>query len=63
MKTGHELIVTVRLKNGDKFTFTDDISDTAQQAYDAAAMAANTECVLSVNEFWTCRPMSAADFS
>ncbi len=56
---GHELIVTVKLKTGEKFTFTDDISVTAQEAYDAAAMAANTEYVLSVNEFWTRRPMSA----
>lgn len=55
---GHELIVTVKLKNGEKITFTDDISVTAQEAYDAAAMAANTEYVLSVNEFWTMRPMS-----
>lgn len=54
--SGHELIVTVKLKSGEKMTFSDDISLTAREAYDAAAGAANTECVLSVNEFWTRRP-------
>lgn len=51
-----EILVTVKLLDGDKVTFADNISETAQQAYDLAASAANTEYVVAVKTVWYCRP-------
>jgi hypothetical protein len=50
------IVVTVLLKDGDKQRFTDDISETAQQAYDLAMMAETVETVLCVSVNWFCSP-------